>query len=62
MAFLVLVQLGILAASLIAAHYLTPRPSAGKTGPDVVAIPRAEEGATIPLVYGTVCVRSPLVV
>lgn len=62
MALLFLAQLGILAASLIASYYLTPRPSSPKAGPDVFAIPRAEEGATVPLVYGTVRVRSPLVV
>lgn len=65
MAWLLLVQLGILAVSLIASHYLAPRGSDDKMRARSLGdfnIPRANEGAAIPLLYGTSRLRSPIVV
>lgn len=54
------VELGIAAVSLWAAHYFRERSPSSPLATPVV--PRAEEGAVLPLAYGTVRVRSPLVV
>jgi hypothetical protein len=63
MAFLLLVQLGILAASLIAAKYLAPKPASERAAvPDEFDFPRAEAGDPIPLVYGTCRIESPVVI
>ena len=56
MAWVVLLQLGLLAASLIASHYLAPK--AGEEAAKAATMgqflqPRADEGEAIPLLYGT---------
>lgn len=65
MAFwVVAVQLGLLALSLVASYYLAPSPLAErkKFGGSDLSLPRATEGDPIPLIYGTCRVRSPVVV
>lgn len=59
--WVIAIELGIAALSLWAAHKF----KAGETAapiPQTAAIPRAEEGTPLPLAYGTVRIRSPLVV
>ena len=65
MAWVVLLQLGLLAASLIASHYLAPK--AGEEAAKAATMgqflqPRADEGEAIPLLYGTGRLRSPIII
>lgn len=63
MAWNFVVQLGVLAVSLIVAYYLRPEAERAKAaGLNDFTFPRAEEGDAVALVYGTVRVESPSVV
>lgn len=65
MAWLILVQLGLLALSLAASYYLAPKPAnekAKRIGLGDLNFPRADEGDAMPLAYGRVRINSPIVV
>ena len=65
MAFPVLIALGLLALSLAATYYLRPDTSTEKLRAASLSdfgAPRAVDGDALPLVYGTMRLRSPALV
>lgn len=51
----------LLILSFILTYFLSPKPNIPKIEPRDVEIPKAEEGTPIPVVFGTVWIRDPVV-